>query len=118
MGYTHNWYRPQIIAPATFQALTKDFQEILPALEAAGSPIANARRREAAELSSETIQFNGVENCGHAHNPAVRLPGPTPQLLARLARAEAKETTIILAWPIVRDWAHNPSRSAWRMLHV
>ena len=51
MGYTHNWYRPQVISAATFNAIAKDFQKIVPALEAAGSPIANASGLEEPEFT-------------------------------------------------------------------
>ncbi len=74
MGYTHSWSRPQVITPAVFQAITNDFQRVLPALEAAGSPIANAHGLEEPEFSPEYIRFNGVRHCGHTLNPEVRLP--------------------------------------------
>lgn len=76
MGYTHNWYRPRTIAPATFQAIAEDFQQVLPALEAAGSPIANADGVEEPEFTPEHIHFNRVRFCGHTFNPNVRLPWP------------------------------------------
>ncbi len=76
MGYTHNWYRPQIISSSTFNALAEDFQKVLPALETAGSPIANAYGLEEPEFTPEYIRFNGVRHCGHALNPEVRLPWP------------------------------------------
>ncbi|MGI4757765.1 MAG: hypothetical protein ACRYGF_13050 [Janthinobacterium lividum] len=76
MGYSHRWERPQIIAASTFNSITEDFQKVLPALEAAGSPIANAWGREEPEITPETVLFNGVQNCGHSSNPGVRLAGP------------------------------------------
>lgn len=79
MGYTHNWYRPQTITPATFHAITEDFQHVLPALEVAGSPIANADGVEEPEFTAEYIHFNGVRFCGHGKNPQIRLPWPAAQ---------------------------------------
>ena len=77
MGYTHNWYRPQVISASTFNAIAEDFQKIVPALEAAGSPIANAYGLEEPEFTPESIRFNGVRHCGHMRqNPEVRLPWP------------------------------------------
>ena len=76
MGYTHNWYRPQVISPSTFNSISKDFQQVLPMLEAAGSPIANAYGLEEPEFTAETIRFNGVRHCEHTPNPEVRLPWP------------------------------------------
>lgn len=76
MGYSHNWYRPQVISASTFNAITEDFQKIVPALEAAGSPIANAYGLEEPEFTAESIRFNGVRHCGHAPNLEVRLPWP------------------------------------------
>ena len=76
MGYTRNWYRLQIIAASTFNAISQDFQKVLPALHGAGSPIANAYGLEEPEVTAEHIRFNGVRHCGHAKNPEVRLPWP------------------------------------------
>ena len=76
MDYTHRWERPQTIAPTTFNTITEDFRQVLPALEAAGSPIANAYGFEDPELTADYVRFNGVANCGHTRNPAVRLAGP------------------------------------------
>lgn len=76
MGYTHSWSRPQVISPAAFHAITADFQQVMPALETAGSPIANAHGLEEPEFAPDHIRFNGVRHCGHAPNPEVRLPWP------------------------------------------
>ncbi|MGI4756063.1 MAG: hypothetical protein ACRYGF_04350 [Janthinobacterium lividum] len=76
MGYSHRWERPQIIAASTFNSITRDFLKILPALEAAGSPIANAWGREQPEITPETVLFNGVQNCGHSSNAGIRLARP------------------------------------------
>ncbi len=41
MGYNHYWNRPQIIASTTLTATAQDLLTLLPALEAAGAPLAN-----------------------------------------------------------------------------
>ncbi len=76
MGYTHYWNRPQIIEPATFNRIANDLRKLLPALEAAGAPLANPHGREDAEIGPEFIGFNGVALCGHQQNTNVRLPWP------------------------------------------
>ena len=76
MGNTHYWNRPQIIQPATFNAIGNDLERLLPTLEAAGAPLANPYGREEAEIRPEFIGFNGVACCGHDKNPNVRLPWP------------------------------------------
>ena len=76
MGYTHYWNRPQTIHPTAFNAIANDLFALLPALERAGAPLANAYGREQPEIGPELIGFNGVECCGHAKNPDVRLPWP------------------------------------------
>lgn len=75
MGYTHYWNRPTI-APSTFTAIADDLARLLPALEQAGSPLANAHGREQPEIGAELIAFNGVACCGHTVNQAVKLPWP------------------------------------------
>ena len=76
MGYSHSWTRPRSIAPFCFNAIARDFTSLLPALELAGSPLANPDGREEPEINSNFIGFNGVANCGHTPNPDVRLPWP------------------------------------------
>jgi hypothetical protein len=77
MGYTHRWERPQTIAASTFNKITRDFGQVLPALEAAGSPIMNAYGLEEPEITADFVRFNGVQHCGHTKNTEVRLAGPT-----------------------------------------
>ena len=76
MGYTHSWNRPQIIEPTTFNAIGKDLLTLLPALEAAGAPLANAYGREEPEIGPGFIGFNGVACCGHARNSDIQVPWP------------------------------------------
>ena len=76
MGYTHSWNRPQIIEPATFNSIGKDLLALLPALEAAGSPLADAYGREEPAIGPEFIGFNGVACCGHAKNGDIQVPWP------------------------------------------
>ena len=76
MGYTHSWNRPQIIEPAAFNAIGKDLLTLLPALEAAGSPLADAYGRAEPEIGPDFIGFNGVACCGHARNPDIQVPWP------------------------------------------
>ena len=76
MGYTHYWNSPTTIAPTTFTAISDELTRLLPALEQAGSPLANTHGREQPEIGAELIAFNGVEFCGHAKNPAVVIPWP------------------------------------------
>ncbi len=76
MGYTHSWNRPTIIEPATFNAIRKDLLALLPALEMAGSPLADAYGREEPEIGPEFIGFNRVACCGHASNPGIKIPWP------------------------------------------
>ena len=77
MGYSHYWNRPRIIQPSTFIAIGNDLRILLPALENAGAPIANAYGREEPEIGPEFIGFNGVECCGHEKNLEVKVPWPT-----------------------------------------
>ncbi len=76
MGYTHSWNRPQMIEPTTFNAIGKDLLTLLPPLEAAGAPLADAYGREEPEIGPGFIGFNGVACCGHARNPNIQLPWP------------------------------------------
>ena len=75
MGYTHSWNRPQIIEPMTFDAIGKDLLTLLPALDAAGSSLANAYGREEPEIGPEFIGFNGVSCCGMPGIHSSSFPG-------------------------------------------
>ena len=59
MGYTHSWNRPTIIEPATFNAIRKDLLALLPALESAGSPLADAYGRKSRRLGRSSSASTG-----------------------------------------------------------
>ncbi len=114
LGYIHSWNRPQMIEPATFNAIGKDLLALLPALESAGSPLADAYGRGKPEVGPEFIGFNGVACCGHASTPDVKVHGQpktrtpsatTPALGERFPIAPATGTV-----PTNRFWKNTVRR--------
>ncbi|QQZ64549.1 hypothetical protein JI735_34510 (plasmid) [Paenibacillus sonchi] len=61
MGYTHYWYRKQIIEEATFKRIKTDFQKLIPALSAAGVGLANGLGEGDPIITDQRLTFNGRE---------------------------------------------------------
>ncbi|APO48551.1 hypothetical protein BS614_31025 (plasmid) [Paenibacillus xylanexedens] len=59
MGYTHYWYRKQIIDKAIFELIKSDFQKLIPALSAAGVGLANGRGEGDPIITDQKLTFNG-----------------------------------------------------------
>lgn len=77
MGYTHYWYRPEVIAPETFRAIVVDTQKVLAEIEGYEIPLAGPMGTGRPELTAELIGFNGADECGHPDNKSIIIPWPT-----------------------------------------
>ena len=65
LGYTHYWKRVEKFDKEQFQKVVKDFKTVMKQLPEF-VPLADGFGKGKPEINSETICFNGVENCGHA----------------------------------------------------
>ncbi len=65
MGYTHYWDRQETINAKTFKKIVKDFEVLLPLLNAVGVKLADGFGKGKAKINNKELIFNGVEKCGH-----------------------------------------------------
>ena len=63
MGYTHYWYRPEVIAPAEWRAFVKDAEKIIAASPVPLAPISHvgSNLHEFTKLSLGQVRTNGAE---------------------------------------------------------
>jgi hypothetical protein len=76
MGYSHNWYRPPVIADEVFQSIRKDFEKLILPLADFGVPLAGGNGRNEPTINNEEIRFNGVRDCGHPECEEIAVPYP------------------------------------------
>lgn len=77
MGYTHYWYRPQIISAEAFQTIRSDFERLILPLADFGVELAGGLGEGVPAITHEEIRFNGVRQCGHPKNDAIVIPYPS-----------------------------------------
>lgn len=65
MGYTHYWDRPKEIDKAAYAAITKDVAKVLQLCQEQGMLLGNAFGVGSPEITTDTLRFNGLEQCGH-----------------------------------------------------
>jgi len=65
MGYTHYWKVPSSIDRSVFKHIVEDFQKTLPVLEELGIQIAGPSGEGEPLINLDSIEFNGIHNCGH-----------------------------------------------------
>ena len=58
MGYSHNWFRPPVIADEVFQSIRKDFEKLILPLADFGVPLAGGNGRNEPTINNEEIWFN------------------------------------------------------------
>ena len=79
MGYTHYWYRQKQIEQSTFDAIRKDFEQIVIALDDAGVRLADGLGENVPVITSDEIYFNGYSHCGHKRDESIVIPWPAPK---------------------------------------
>ncbi len=114
MGYVHYSNRPQTINTATFNAIGEDLLALLPALEAFGSPLADAYGREESEIGPEFIGFNEVACCGHATNQDIRAPGRQKDAHRQVSLPGSRERCLIAPAMGIVPMSRSGSSSAGR----
>ncbi|POB12323.1 hypothetical protein [Sulfobacillus sp. hq2] len=67
MGYTHYWRRPQVIDADTYAAITRDVGKVLQLCQDQGIPLGDAYGEGQPDITSKTLGFNGLKQCGHPH---------------------------------------------------
>src|SRR5437773_6934993 len=77
MGYTHYWYRPEVIPQAMFRAIRADFERLIIPLADADVQLAGGLGKRAPEINDEVIRFNGMNECGHPPNEEICIPYPS-----------------------------------------
>src|SRR6185295_17889952 len=66
IGYTHYWYRKPEVPENTMQAIVADFNQLVLVLDDMGVKLAGGLGEGLPTISTDTVWFNGPENCGHA----------------------------------------------------
>lgn len=74
MGYTHYWYRPQVLDPQKFRAAVADCKKVCDALPI---PLGNGLGEGEPEFSERRIWFNGHVNSGQFCRSGAGLAWPT-----------------------------------------
>jgi hypothetical protein len=60
MGFSHSWYRPQVLAPELFRAAVEDFRKMLPIFKRMGIALVDPQSRKAKPaLTPHLVHFNG-----------------------------------------------------------
>ncbi|KXG74663.1 hypothetical protein AN618_21930 [Fervidicola ferrireducens] len=78
MGYTHYWYRPKTIHPATFRKIVADFKKLVPVLEEKyGVRLAGPGGEGDPIINDDEVSFNGPIHCGHQKNYELHIPWPS-----------------------------------------
>jgi hypothetical protein len=77
MGFTHYIWRPAEIDITAMKAIVADFKALVPELEKAGSPLAGWDGTGKAEITLDTVRFNGVRDCRHPKNDKIVIPWPS-----------------------------------------
>jgi hypothetical protein len=91
MGYSHDWYRPLVVAGNIFDRIRADFERLVLPLADMGIPLAGWGGENEPEISNDRIRFNGVHNCGHPQNDEIVIPYP-----AEHARGVGPSTTAVI----------------------
>jgi hypothetical protein len=76
MGYDHYWKRQTEIEAHLFERIVLDFERLILPLEDAGVSLAGFNGLGLPEIDHSAIVFNGVQECGHPHNPDISIPFP------------------------------------------
>src|SRR4051794_9370896 len=76
MGYSHEWFRPQIIQADMFRAVHIDVEQLVLPLSDAGVNLAGWHGKDSPEITDDLISFNGPKNCGHPRNKDIVNPYP------------------------------------------
>jgi hypothetical protein len=76
MGYSHDWFRPPVIADHVFRQIKTDFEKLILPLADMGVPLAGWHGRNEPKIDEEDIRFNGVRRCGHPINEEISVPYP------------------------------------------
>lgn len=90
MGYTHYWYRPETLDPATFRAFTSDVRKCCDVAATMGLKIAGGFGDGLPVITDTAIAFNGASQCGHAKDESVVIPWPTLTAVGVGTQGEAK----------------------------
>lgn len=77
MGYTHYWYRPQVIDQGTYDRIVTDFMRMVPVLRNAGVVLADGCGEDEPVITFDHVIFNGPVMCGHPRNHSIVLPWPS-----------------------------------------
>jgi hypothetical protein len=77
MGYTHYWYRPDIIANGAFRAIRMDFEQLILPLSDLGVELADGLGKGLPLIRDDIICFNGLQDCGHPPNEDLTIPFPS-----------------------------------------
>ena len=77
MGYTHYWYRKEVIPTRIFRSIVNDFKRLVPFMAENRIKLAGGLGTGEPEINDKEIWFNGDENCGHAKNDSISIPWPS-----------------------------------------
>jgi hypothetical protein len=79
MGYTHYWYRPEVLDSDTFTAFARDCGAIFKVATAAGLHLAGGLGDSDPVADPTHIWFNGASACGHQNPGPLGIPWPAPR---------------------------------------
>jgi len=65
MGYTHYYYRPEVLDEKKFNLVIEDFRKVLPKISLSGVKLAGGDGRGVMTVSNEAIWLNGVAEGAH-----------------------------------------------------
>src|ERR1700689_1176250 len=76
MAYQHYWSNIRSIPEATFALMVSEFNRCLAPLETMGVSLANGVGEGSPEIGPEMVRFNGLWDCSHIENEAIKVPIP------------------------------------------
>ncbi len=76
MGYTHYWYRKQVLDQAKYQSAVDDFNKIMQPIENMGIKLGNGLGENKPVIDYDNVIFNGLVHCGHLVNTNIAIPWP------------------------------------------
>lgn len=65
MGYTHYYYRPEVLDAKKFNLVIEDFRKVLPKISLSGVKLAGGDGKGVMTVSNEAIWLNGVAEDAH-----------------------------------------------------